>query len=185
MRKNTIALALALALSAGVASAQSTQPSSPNRDRGAWQKDGGERGMRGGRRGPEGMLLKGITLSDAQKAQLQSLRKDEQAKREGSRDQFRSAMDDARAARQRGDTAAARARMQALRSQMDQQREREFSAIRNILTADQRAQFDANVAAMKQRQAERGDRGERWGRGGERGGHRHEQGDSARAGKNG
>ena len=184
MRKNTIALALALALSAGVASAQSTQPSSPSRDRGSWQKDGGERDPRGGRRG-EGMLLKGITLSDAQKAQLQSLRKDEQAKREGSRDQFRSAMDDARAARQRGDTAAARAKMQALRSQMDEQREREYAAIRNILTADQRKQFDANVAEMKQRRADHGERGQRWGRGGERGGHRHEQGDSARAGKNG
>ena len=48
--------------------------------------------------------------------------------------------------------------MAQLRTQMEQRREQQFAAIRTMLTADQRKQFDANVAEMKQRQAQRGER---------------------------
>jgi protein CpxP len=136
MRKMTMAAVLGLALSlgaVGVASAQATQQ--PKREH-------AERGMR---RGPGGELLKGITLTDAQKAQMKELRKNEKPNA-----QFTKAMEDARAARQRGDTAAARAQMEALRPQMEQARERRFAAIRGILTPDQQKQFDANVAQWKQ-----------------------------------
>ena len=144
MRKTMMASALGLALSlgaVGVASAQATQQ--PQR------QEQGERGMR--RRGPGGgELFKGITLTADQKARLQELRKSEKPN-----DQFRKAMEEARAARQRGDTAAARAKMEALRPQFEQARERQFAAMRSILTPEQQKQFDANVATWKQHAAER------------------------------
>jgi protein CpxP len=142
MRKTMMASALGLALSfgaVGVASAQATQQ--PQRH------EQGERGMR--RRGPGGELFKGITLTADQKAKLKDLRKAEKPN-----DEFKKAMENARAARQRGDTAAARAQMQALRPQMEQARERQVAAMRSILTPEQAKQFDANVASWKQRAAE-------------------------------
>ena len=144
MRKTMMATAFGLALSfgaVGVASAQTTQQ--PQRH------EQGERGMR--RRGPGGELLKGITLTADQKAKLKDLRKAEKPN-----DEFKKAMENVRAARQRGDTAAARAQMQALRPQMEQARERQVAAIRAILTTEQQKQFDANVATWKQHAAERG-----------------------------
>lgn len=154
MRKTMMATAFGLALSlgaVGVASAQATQQ--PQR------QEHGERGMR--RRGPGGELLKGITLTADQKARLQELRKQEKPN-----DQVRKAMEDARAARQRGDTASARAQMQALRPQMEQARGHQVAAMRSILTADQQKQFDANVAEWKQKAASRQN-----GRGEKHGGH--------------
>src|SRR5689334_6983331 len=145
MRKTTMAVALGLALSfgaVGVASAQATQQ--PQRT---------EHGGRGWRSGPGKGLMRGINLTDAQKAKLKDLRKDD--KSNASNEQFRKAMADARAARQRGDTAAARAQMQALRPQMEQARERQVAAMRSILTPDQQKQFDANLAAMKQHAGQR------------------------------
>ena len=142
MRKTMMATAFGLALSlgaVGVASAQSTQQ--PQRH------EQGERGMR--RRGPGGQLFKNITLTADQKAKLKDLRKAEKPN-----DEFKKAMENARAARQRGDTAAARAQMQALRPQMEQARERQVAAMRSILTPEQQKQFDANVASWKQRAAE-------------------------------
>ena len=55
---------------------------------------------------------------------------------------------------------------------MESRRDAEVKSLRDVLTADQRKQFDANVAEMKQRQAQRGDRGPRGDRAerGERGG---------------
>lgn len=160
MRKSTMAVALGLALSFGVvgaASAQSTQqPAREHAERGA------RRGGPGG-----GALLKGITLTPDQKTRLHALRKD--AKSDTSREQFRKAMADARAARQRGDTAAAKAQMQALRTQMEQSREREFASMRAILTPEQQKQFDANVSEWKQHMAQRGEhRGGKEGHGGQR-----------------
>ena len=142
MRKTTMAMALGLALSfgaVGVASAQSAQQPQG--------REHAERGIR--RRGPGGELLKGITLTADQKAKLQELRKSEKPN-----EQFRKAMADARATRERGDTAAARAQMEALRPQMEQERQRHIAAMRGILTSEQQKQFDANVAEWKQHAAE-------------------------------
>jgi Spy/CpxP family protein refolding chaperone len=142
-----MAMALGLALSlgtVGVASAQSTQ-----------QPQRVEHEGRGMRRGPGEGLLKGINLTVDQKAKLKTMREGE--KNNPANEQFRKAMADARAARQRGDTAAARAQMQALRPQMEQQRERQVAAMRSILTPDQLKQFDANVAQWKQHAGERRD----------------------------
>jgi Spy/CpxP family protein refolding chaperone len=135
------AFGLALSLGAvGVASAQSAQQ--PQR------QEHGERGMR--RRGPGGELFKNITLTADQKIRLKDLRKSEKPN-----DDVRKAMEEVRTLRQRGDTAAARAKMEALRPQMEQARERQFAAMRSILTAEQQKQFDANVAEWKQQAAQR------------------------------
>jgi Spy/CpxP family protein refolding chaperone len=103
--------------------------------------------------GADKALLKGITLTDAQKAQLKEIRKQEHGKAQGQAQnaQVRTAMQQAREARQRGDTATARAKMLEVRTAMQQARAQNFAQIRAILTPDQQRQFDANVAAMKQR----------------------------------
>lgn len=176
MRKSMIGAALGLALTvgaAGVASAQSTQQ--PQRQRvGAVEgrRGGGQPGEMGRRRGgPEGALLKGITLSSEQKARLKELRQQDAKQMQGNRDEFRKAMQDARAARQRGDTAVARTKMEALRSQMQRQRDQQLAAVRNVLTPEQQKQFDANRAEMEKRRAEHAKgEGNRHGRGrGQRG----------------
>jgi Spy/CpxP family protein refolding chaperone len=147
MRKSIImGLGLALSLAAAAAAQQPDQPK-PRRERGGEIRGPG---MRDGR-GPAGLLLKDITLTEAQKTQLQTLRKTE-------RDEGKKQHEEVRAARQRGDTAAARAIVQRQRQAMEQERAQQIAAIRNILTADQRVQFDKNIAELKQRQAQRAER---------------------------
>ena len=153
MRKN-ILMGLGLALSlAGTAAAQQSEPQ--RRDKGE------QRGARGeGKRGmPDGLLLKGITLTEGQRAQIAQIEKTQreafQAKRESGREQ----KEQMRAARERGDTAAVRAIVQRHRQTMRQDRAQHVAAIRNILTVEQRVQFDRNVAELQARQAKRAERG--------------------------
>ncbi len=186
MRNFKIATAAGLALVIGAGSAVIAQaprggaqpPASaergkqpPRGERGAGERRPGAR--RGG--GPEGMLLRGITLTDAQKQRLAALRPTRgtpNAQNDAAREQTRKLMTEAREARQRGDTATANARFTQLRTQMEQQRAQRVAAVRDILTAEQRVTFDRNVAELKTRQqerqqarAERGPRGERGERG--------------------
>lgn len=151
MKKTAFLAALGVALSAAAAMAQSPVPAAPQQqqqhERGAWQK---------GRRQGEGFgaLLKGITLTDAQKAQLKQLHQNErgamQEGRAGAPDNVRQQI---QAARQRGDTVTARRLMAQARSQMEARREQQIAAVRAILTPAQQAQFDQNVAQLKQRMA--------------------------------
>jgi Spy/CpxP family protein refolding chaperone len=153
-------LGLALLVgAAGAAAAQGTRPDarpdSARRERGEVK---GERGMRrAGPGGPQGALLRGITLTDAQKTQLQELRKAQQSEAKKTREQFGAVMKEARDARQRGDTATARSKMAQVRTAMDAQRERQIASLRTILTAEQQKQLDANIATMKERAAKKGD----------------------------
>ena len=163
MRKTMTRMGLGLALivgSATVAAAQNARPDarpdSTRRENGRW---GGERGMRRGGPGGGGALLTGITLTDAQKTQLQALRKEQTSEMKKSREQFGAAMKEARDARQRGDTAAARTKMEQVHTQMTAQRDRQIASLRTILTAEQQKQLDANVADMKQRAEQRGEKG--------------------------
>lgn len=180
MRKSNFVLGLGLALSIVGSQAVSAQQSgAEGRRPQAGQQ--GERGRgQGGdrRRGPDGFLLRGITLTDAQKSQLQSLQRQDSAQFAARRQQGAKASDEARAARQRGDTATVRRLMTERRAQMDQERERRTVAIRNLLTAEQRVAFDKNVAEAKDRQAQRGERGE--GRRGGKGGKGRKQGGERR-----
>ena len=153
MRKSMI-MGLGLALSlAGVAAAQQSGTDAPRRDRGE-----GQQGPDGkfGRGGAHNLLLKDINLSDAQKTQLKQFHESQKTSMKANHEAMKKQWDEARAARQRGDTATARAIMERNRPAMEAARAQELATIRNILTADQRVQFDKNVAELKQREAERG-----------------------------
>ena len=157
MRKTLTRMGLGLALvvgAAGVAAAQSarpdTRPDSTQRAHRRW--DGERGGRRGG--GPGGALLKGINLTDAQKDRLKALRKEQEPAMKKNREQFTAAMKEAREARQRGDTTAARAKMETVRKEMDRQRDQQIVTLRTVLTADQQKQLDANIASWKERAAD-------------------------------
>ena len=144
-RTLTTAIALALTLAA-TAGAQSTDRGNrEERPRGAQQDSVGRRGPRG----PEGMLLRGITLSAEQRTKLADLRQRERAefganrprRDDGPKGQDRAA----RPRRERGDTTG----MGARRAEMQKRFEQRIAAVRGILTADQRVLFDRNLAEMK------------------------------------
>jgi Spy/CpxP family protein refolding chaperone len=163
MRKTFTALGLGLALTMGSpAYAQGGQGGAQvEKARGAWQK--GEKGRKGhGLR----MLFRGITLTDAQRAQLKALHEQNKPKMEADRELMKKAFDEAKALRDRGDTAAARSRVQALHKQRMEAHQRHAAAVRGILTADQQKVFDANLAKMKERRAKH--EGGREGRRGDR-----------------
>lgn len=171
MRKTMTSMGLSLALIVGAASAVAAQSTRPDvrPDSTHRGRAGGERGMRGGGPGGAGALLKGITLTDAQKTRIQALRKEQEPEMKKSREQFGAVMKEARDARQRGDTVTARAKMEQVRTQMNAQREHQVASLRAILTADQQKQLDANVAEMKHRGEKDGHRnhdGQRKGVGG-------------------
>lgn len=153
-RTLTTAIALALTLAA-TAGAQSTdRDNRQERPRGAQHDNVGRRGPRG----PEGMLLRGITLSAEQKTRLADLRQRERAQFDANRprrDDGPNGQDrSARPQRERGDTTG----MGARRAEMQKRFEQRIAAVRGILTADQRVQFDKNVAELKARRPEGGGR---------------------------
>ena len=161
MSHKTLTTAIALALTlAATAGAQSTdRDHRQERPRGAQQDSVGRRGPRG----PEGMLLRGITLSAEQKTKLAELRQRERAQFDANRprrqDGANGQNDAARPRRERGDTTG----MAARRAEMQKRFEQRIAEVRGILTADQRVQFDKNVAEMKAHRAQGEGRGP-WGR---------------------
>jgi len=151
---SAFALVVTLAASAGAQGVNSTDH--PARPQGTEQNGG----FRRGRGGPEGMLLKGITLSADQKQKLADLRTRE---REAWQKDHPNAQQGAeRQRRQPGDTTGFGAR----RAEMEKRFDARIAEVRNILTADQRTQFDKNVAELKAHRAENGGRFGR--RGGEK-----------------
>lgn len=154
-RTSTLALALGLALSlagtAGAQQQQQQQQDQPGRPGRGGQFQG--RGPRGG--GPGGMLLRGISLTDAQREQVKALRERDRAGLDARREEGRSRMQEARALRQKGDTAALRRLHEQSRAERQAQMDRHATALRGILTPAQRTQFDANLAEAKQRMAQR------------------------------
>ena len=125
MRRIMTSMGLGLALTVGAAGAVVAQSSRPDttRPERSDRREQGDRGMRR-RGGPGGALLRGITLTDAQKTQLETLRKAQRDEMEKNRDQLRAAIKKAREASEKRDTATARSKMTALRTLMTQQRER-------------------------------------------------------------
>lgn len=127
--RRTIMAGMALALTLGVASVsqaqQTDRPSKPD----SAQHEGhmrGERGPRGGR--GAGMLLKGIDLTDAQKAQLKALHEKDGKPAEMRREE--------------------RAK---LRAAMQERHEKMLDDVRSILTPAQKEIFEKNVVEMKER----------------------------------
>ena len=122
------ALVLGSACAQKPATAQATTPA----PQASTQQDGGERMGRRGDRGQ--MLLQGITLTADQQSQIQAIRDRHRGEMQGLNP--RENPDD--------------------RAKMMQNMQAQMAEIRAVLTADQQAQFDKNVAAMRQRMQERG-----------------------------
>jgi len=119
---------LAVALCVGmtsVAAAQGTEPQGQGQGRGG---------------GMGGMLLKDINLNDAQKAQVKTIR-----------DKYVPQLQELRKASQ----ATGGPPDEATRTKMMDIQNKQAADIRAILTADQQATFDKNLAEMKARMANR------------------------------
>jgi len=151
----TLALgALMIVGVAGVSAAQSTTTPPTRAQRSGEMRRGGGRGGFGA----------DLNLTEAQKAQIKTIRAKYKPQNEALRAQAKPFMDAARAARQKGDTATARAEMLKARNVMQGGqtfRNQENAEIRAILTPEQQAKWDA-------RQKQTGERGKGehkgWGR---------------------
>jgi Spy/CpxP family protein refolding chaperone len=97
-------------------------------------REGGHRGMRGmGDERMDAMMFEGITMTDAQKAQVDSIH-----------------------ARHRGEMQGLDPRNNAGdREKMRQMMQAHMAEIRAVLTPDQQAVFDRNVAQMRERRGQR------------------------------
>lgn len=144
MKKLSYTLGLALAMSAAAFATSGAQAQQPRGDHQAQQGE-----ARRGGRGGEGFLLKGINLTENQKAQVKALR-EAQRKEFGAQREKREKNGNRDVARAQRDTTGWGAR----RAEMGKRREQEVAKLRSILTADQRVQFDKNVAEMKERRAQ-------------------------------
>ena len=168
MRKSrVIGLVVAsLVSAASFAQAQSSAPAPRHQQR----AEG--RGLEG--RQGRGGLFRGITLSADEKAHIKDIHAKYGTEAKSLRESLRPAMQDARAARQKGDTAGVKAAWnktagdrEKLRALMD----RERNEIRTALSSENQKTFDANVKEMQSRRAEmqKNGKGDRAGRGAFRG----------------
>ena len=160
IRSSLFALVVAASATvAATAGAQSTAPANGQRieraksDSTQWKgrhaKGHGREAM-----GPGRSALRGVKPTDAQKAQIKAIHEKYQSQFKSFRESMKPAMDEAKAARQRGDTAGVRAafaKTEGTRQQAQALRAQETAEIRAILTPDQQKTFDANVAQMKAR----------------------------------
>jgi len=109
-----------------------------------------------------GQLLKGITLSDAEKANVKTVQAKYATQMKALREQFKPQAQAARDARQRGDTAALRELWQKSAGQREQTKQlmlAERNDLRTALTPANQTTFDANVAALDKRMAARAQNG--------------------------
>jgi Spy/CpxP family protein refolding chaperone len=142
----------------GAATVRAQQPTAPAPQAHA------RRGMRQGGpgMGAERALLRGITLSDAEKANLKAVQTKYAGQFKAIREQYKPQHEQIRAARQRGDTAAVRSLMAQNSGERDQMRtlmQSERTDLRSALTPNNQAKFDANAATLKKRFAQRAGKG--------------------------
>ncbi|HMH25059.1 MAG TPA: Spy/CpxP family protein refolding chaperone [Gemmatimonadaceae bacterium] len=124
IRIATLAAALCVGMTS-VAAAQGTEPQGQGQGRGG---------------GMGGLLLKDINLTDAQKAQVKTIR-----------DKYVPQLQELRKSAQ----ATGGPPDEATRTKMTDIQNKQSAEIRAILTADQQATFDKNLADMKARMANR------------------------------
>lgn len=163
MRKSrVVGFAIAAILMAGTAvQAQSTsQP----------RQHEGRRAGRMGKGGPgRAGLLRGITLSDAEKARVKAVHEKYSAEAKSLRQSMQPSMQDLRTARQKRDSVAAKAAWDKTagdRQKLQALMQRERAEIRTALSAENQKLFDANAKQLEERRAERSKngKGERDGR---------------------
>jgi protein CpxP len=142
--------------SAAVAAAQS--PAAPRTPRNP-QAHAQHRGMHAGPgRRAGGPFLRGIQLTDAEKANIKTVHEKYAPQMKALREQFKS--QGGKIAR--GDTAAMRQRWEAnapQREAMKKLMDAERADIRGALSAENQAKFDANVKQMEDRLAKRAEKG--------------------------
>ena len=134
-------IAGALASAATVATAQSATPSAARAGKAS---------------GAHKALFKNITLSPAEQARLTQVKGKYQPEQQSLRAQIKPAVQQARADRQKGDTAAARAVLAGTRNsrtQLRALRTNERTDVRSALTPEHQRQFDANVRQVAQQRA--------------------------------
>jgi Spy/CpxP family protein refolding chaperone len=158
------ALALGALMIVGVAGVSAAQSTATPRSRSdSSYRRGPHAGQMRGRMGPGGGEFgRDLNLTDAQKAQVKTIHQKYQPQNEALRTQAKPFMDAARAARQKGDTAAARSNMLKARQVMQggqSTHTQEMADIRGILTPDQRAKFDARQKTMSERRAKGANKG--------------------------
>jgi Spy/CpxP family protein refolding chaperone len=147
---------IAIAVASLVSAASFAGAQAPAQQGARPQRHAMERGMRAGARGDRG-LFRGITLSDAEKAKLKDIHGKYATQGKSLREQMKPAMQEARAARQKGDTAAARAVWARNKGTMDklaELRKSEQTEIRSALTPEHQKAFDANVQQFAKRREE-------------------------------
>jgi Spy/CpxP family protein refolding chaperone len=98
-------------------------------------------------------LLRGVTLSDTERTNLQAVRAKYAAQRQTLRMQLRTNAETARAARQRGDTAALRSIRGNVVSQRKALAQAERNDVRSALTPANQTKFDANLRRVEVRAA--------------------------------
>ena len=146
-------LALGALMLVGVAGVSAAQPTATPRTR----PDAGSYN----RRGREG-FGRDLNLTDAQKAQIKAIRQKYQPQNKALRTQAKPFMDAARAARQKGDTAAARSNMEKAHQVMQGGQSihaQEQAEIRAILTPEQQTKFDAHQKAAADHRGQGGMKG--------------------------
>jgi periplasmic protein CpxP/Spy len=148
------ALTGALLLVGGAAVASAQQPTTPPKGMHGMHAPGA-RGMMGER--GRGQLFKGITLSDAEKANIKAVQTKYASQMKALREQFKPQMQAARDARQRGDSAALKELWQKSAAQREQSKQlmlSERNELRAALTPANQTTFDANVASLEKKVAE-------------------------------
>jgi Spy/CpxP family protein refolding chaperone len=171
MRKSRVIgfVVASLVSAASLAQAQTASPNARQERRAEGRRIEGRAGREG-----RGGLLRGITLSDAEKARVKQVHEKYSAEAKTLRESLRPAMQDARAARQKGDTAGVKAawnRTAGDREKLRALMERERAEMRTALTAENQRLFDANAKQLEQRRAgmKKHGKGDRAGRGAFRG----------------
>ena len=98
-------------------------------------------------------LFRGIALSDAERTSLQAVRAKYATQAKTLRTQLRTQAQSARAARQRGDTAALRSIRANAISERQALLQAERNDLRSALTPPNQAKFDANLKTVESRAA--------------------------------
>jgi Spy/CpxP family protein refolding chaperone len=136
------------------------------------------RGIEARRGGPGGGALRGLNLSETEKAKVKEIRAKYDVEGKSLRESLRPAMQEARALRQKGDTAGLRSLMQKnkpVRDQLQALHVRQQADIRAALSAENQKLFDAKVQEQATRRAKwekNGRAGKAGKQGGARGGNR-------------
>jgi Spy/CpxP family protein refolding chaperone len=168
MRKSRV-LALVVASLVSTASFAGAQAPAAGAQGGRHAMGRGVEGRRGGERGG---ALRGLKLSDTEQQKVKAIHTKYATEGKTLRESMKPAMQEARALRQKGDTAGLRAlwdKNKAGRDQMQALQVRQQAEIRAALSPENQKLFDANVQEQAKRRAEWAKNGKAGGRGARRG----------------